>query len=208
VTTKKKTGRAAPNELETTRVQFGTLSIGDHTARLSVSITRASSIPLSKIDILCSHTRCNVALWQLEDDPADRTLGDDPDDDGERALRTVVDITGFRGTHKVFAFGLTFVLEEIELEALVKFAKQEGLLELRRIGDIPEQKETPDPSQGTLEPAPLVELYREGRLDEADLSVASLNGLKDLATELGLPMSNSGSELRDRIREALAVPAT
>ena len=115
-------------------VAFGTLSVGEDTARLGVHI------PRGKMNIKqAEHYLCGSRLQlSMKIDPAadNDTPGQTTFDgiDGE-ALELVVDCKRYGAGTKAFTAGLTFQLSEIDIRELAKFAGHPGRIVASRIGE-------------------------------------------------------------------------
>lgn len=104
-------------------VAFGNVSIGDGTARLTMTIDRASMNIDAADEALCGR-RLTGTVWLTQDgeDKGQQMLGDDM----RRSVDGVFDVKGFRVTPKAISTGLTFSLRDVDVEELSHFAKKTG----------------------------------------------------------------------------------
>lgn len=118
-------------------VSFGNVSIGEKAARIGVSVDR-SRLKIGSADKnLCGHRlTCNIAAVPAGDDPEQARLFDD-----SRKLEGVADVKGFAVTTKAVTFGLTFNIEDIDLDTLCHFAKRAGRLVVEGVERIPDEEE-------------------------------------------------------------------
>ena len=121
-------------------VDFGGVSFGDKTARLSVTLNRAK-IDLDRADELFCDRRLTgtVVLGHTEDDPAQLELIN-----VAHKVAGVFDVKGFRVTTENLAIGLTFSRNDVDSGELTLFAKKSGRLIVTAAEEIPDA--TPEPS--------------------------------------------------------------
>lgn len=166
-------------------VDFGGVSIGQNTARLSFKVSRAS-IPLSDADELFVERRLRgkIQLGGQSDGAGQGTLFE-----CRESIDGTFDIHRFGVTSEAYTTGATLKMNEVDIAMLAKFSKGAGriiVLESEDIPDeIPESKETGQMSlPGTLvndgpwRQAPLSGLFTGSLLKS--LTAAGLQTVGDL----------------------------
>jgi hypothetical protein len=145
-----------PNELDIP-VEFSGVSIGKDTARLGIVVGRGD-LNWSKVERFFCNSRLEASI--------------------------VVEVKGYHATSKAFGAGLTFALEEIDVGALAKFAKNHGRLKAVRVGDASDgEAEERLPEDATEEMFPeerstlIAEITREPEGEEAVRLEAPMRGL-------------------------------
>lgn len=120
--------------------QFGTVSIGESTARLGVKFARAV-LPLDEADTMLCGKRIEGRIATIPN-------GEDPDqthlfDDGSLALTASFDITRFGVDPESYTCGLTFNKHSLgdNLSRLSEFVKKSGALQIDSVGEIPDDSE-------------------------------------------------------------------
>ena len=117
-------------------VEFGGLSLGDETARLSVKIHRGW-LELEDADAILAGSRCEAKI-EIAPDGEQGTLKIGGKSIKEvEPLEAVVDVKRFGVSREDFTTGLTFQVSEIDVSKLARFANKAGKLTLKRTGDIP-----------------------------------------------------------------------
>jgi hypothetical protein len=130
--------KKGPAEL-TLPVAYGNVSVGDKTARISLTIHRGN-LAITKADATFTDKRLS---WEIKARPN----GDAPgqaalpgmEGSGIMSLTGVADVKGIRATGSAFAIGLTFNLKSIDVKTLAGFAKREGDLIVNGIEEIPDE---------------------------------------------------------------------
>ena len=124
-------------------VSYGGLSVGDKTARIGVSISRGN-LSITKADKAFCCKRLDVSIKamsngaQADNQPLPGMEGSDWEVGG------VADVKGWSTNGKSITFGLTFNLENVEVETLSHFPKREGTLVVDAVEDIPEEEGADD----------------------------------------------------------------
>lgn len=128
--------------------EFGGVSIGDQTARIGVAVDKAGLDPLTAEEVLCGR-RVSVKIELQPENEKDqrRFAGMEP-----IQLLTVCDIKSYRSAVNSWGFGLTFALQEIEVDDLGRFAKRTGRCEVQVLGNSGEEDKASD--RGTREEVP------------------------------------------------------
>jgi hypothetical protein len=117
---------------------FGDVSIGDHTARVGVTVER-SELTVSQADKSLCEKRL---IGRITSKPAD----EHPDQqrfegmESEDTLNGIFDVKQFSVTKKAVKFGMTFALKSIDIATLSRFAQRNGKLAIDSIDAIPEPK--------------------------------------------------------------------
>lgn len=130
-------------------VQFGSISIGDATARLGCKISR-QVMGVVQADSLFSATRLTgrVVLGGADEDAGQGRILDDD----QPQIVAAFDSKQYAGQRKWFSFGLTFNLASIDVKELSGFAKRSGRLIVDAIAELPESAED-DEEDDDREPA-------------------------------------------------------
>lgn len=123
-------------------VAWGNLNVGDTTCRLGVSISRANLTVAEADKHLCEKRLTGRILARANGARADQPSLPGADDDTE--LKGSFDVKGFSATGKAISTGLTFMLSQIEVETLARFARREGMLTVNDIEDLPEESANGD----------------------------------------------------------------
>jgi hypothetical protein len=140
---KKKTREA---ETLTYPVAYGNVNIGDKTARLGVSISRAN-LTVNQADKLFCERRVKLRIIARPAHAAAEqpTLPGMPEVDFE--ISATADTKGYSADGKKIGFGLTFVLSGLDIPTLSHFAKREGMLYIEGISDLPAEEEGKEDEQ-------------------------------------------------------------
>lgn len=123
------------------RVEFGSVNIGDATARLGAKIPR-EALPLSEADrIFCGRRIWGFVALGVDDNPDQQRLPgmEDARIEIEGAFETKQ--LGVRPNE--YGVGLNFAKAEIDISELAKFAKKSGTITVVSVKDI-EHEETAD----------------------------------------------------------------
>ncbi|MGB0888913.1 MAG: hypothetical protein ACPGWS_01395 [Solirubrobacterales bacterium] len=116
-------------------VKFGNVSIGESTARLTANFER-DRIPLDLADDSFCERRLigRVVLGHADDAPGQTKLVD-----SDHVIAGAFDVKGFSVKTKAIGTGFTFVLEEIDVAELAKFANGRGRLIVDEVTEIPQE---------------------------------------------------------------------
>lgn len=124
-------------------VSFGNVSIGDTTARLSVSVERPFLPLLEAGEHLCGRRLTGQVVARANGAESDQPLLPGLED-LDHQLSGIFDVSAFRCSPKLIAFGLTFALNGLDLSVLAHFAKRNGKLVVSEVSDLPEGKDDGD----------------------------------------------------------------
>jgi hypothetical protein len=125
-------------------VKFAGVSIGETTARIGISIDR-ELIELEAADDLFCNRRL---IGQIEVEAGNDAEGQKKlVDDLNHTIKGAFDIKGFRVTSANIAAGLTFSLNDVELNELGHFAKRAGKLTIVNVEAIPGAEDGEDESE-------------------------------------------------------------
>lgn len=117
-------------------VSFAGVSIGTNTARIGVTVDREWLNIMSADEHLCDHRLIGRLVACKEGvDPNQASFVDTGD---KHEIAGAFDVKGFRVSSKSVAFGLTFSLNDIDIEELPHLAKQTGRLIVDNVSQIPE----------------------------------------------------------------------
>lgn len=115
-------------------VEFGGVSIGQQTAKLSIKINREFLNIVAADDALCGRrVTGKVAFGRSGDTPGQMLLLEEMDE----VIEATFDIHRFGVTPDHFTSGLTFKLKEIDIGQLARFSKGSGRLVLDEVEEIP-----------------------------------------------------------------------
>lgn len=119
-------------------VSFGTVSIGDRTARIGISVDR-QFLKVSRADqVLCGHRLTGKLIaGQNGDTEGQNTLVNDFDPE----LTGTFDVKSFSASPKAISCGLTFNLEDIDVSNMAHFAKRVGKVVVDGVEELPEGSE-------------------------------------------------------------------
>lgn len=114
-------------------VQFGGVSIGESTARLSMKVPR-NTLPLEEADSAFCERRLTgrIVLGKANDSPGQATMFET-----DVSVDATFDIHRFGVSAENYTTGATFKLKEIEVGELARFSKGSGRLIVDDIADIP-----------------------------------------------------------------------
>lgn len=130
-----KKAKAEPAVLELP-VAFSNVSIGDKTCRVGVTVSRVS-LTVSQADKnLCGRRLTGKLVPLANGDAPGQTYMDGT---GPAELAGIFDVKGFSATTKHIGFGLTFMLEGLDLTTIAGLAKRDGSLIVNDIQEIPEE---------------------------------------------------------------------
>lgn len=119
-------------------VSFGNVNIGDETARVGISISRAN-LTVSQADKnLCEKRLAGRIIARSNGASANQDSLPGLDDDAE--IEGLFDVKGFSATGKQISTGLTFLLSTIDVQTLARFAKREGQLVVNGIEELPKDE--------------------------------------------------------------------
>lgn len=140
--------------------RFGKISIGDQTASVPLKIDKERFTPNEADEFLCG--RRVEAVVVLESN-ADRNQERLFDEDEPKRVDTICDIKSYRGSVKWWSFGLTFQLQEIDVDSLGHFGNRHGRCELQLLGDAKGDDDNgkSKPGQTTIPPHPDVEMGKD-----------------------------------------------
>lgn len=145
-------------------VKFSGVSIGKATARLGCSINRERLNIMSADDFLCNHRLIGrVVLGHADDTNGQAQFWEDVD----HSVGGAFDVKGFSVTTKALSVGLTFSLNDIDVEDLSKMAFGEGRLVVSEVQEIPEDE---DDFESSRESHPDGSLSTDGPWREFELS--------------------------------------
>lgn len=137
-------------------VTFGGVSIGENTARVSITLDR-KLIHLNMADQLFCNRRLigKVALGGIDEANNGNETQGKLIDDVDHEVSGAFDVKGFRCSADVIAFGITFSLKDIDIAELAKFSKGHGRLIVNQATDIPEEPKPEKPISGNHTPSTL-----------------------------------------------------
>lgn len=120
-------------------VSYGTISVGDKTARIGLTIGRGN-LEVVQADRHFTDKRltCKITARPNGEAPGQTAL---PGMDNTQELQGVADVKGIKVTGNAIAIGLTFVIRSIDLEKLTHFAKREGDLTVTEVEKIPDDEQ-------------------------------------------------------------------
>lgn len=115
---------------------FGNVNVGDETARISIRISR-QSLTLAKADSIFSGKRITGTILA-------RAGGGGPDQESLPGIEDDIEITdtfdvsSFGVSAKRISTGLTVAINSVDVGELAHFAKRDGRLTVRSVGEIPD----------------------------------------------------------------------
>lgn len=115
------------------------MSIGEGTASVGIKVNREAMTVQDAEAFLCGR-RLAGRIMTGEDDPAQKELFED----NRPTLEGVFDVKQFSVKPKEIGAKLNFSLAEIDVEELVQFAKQSGVLEIDEVSELPHEKKGGD----------------------------------------------------------------
>jgi hypothetical protein len=117
-------------------VNFGTVSIGETTARLGVKIDRGVCSASQADKLFCNRRLIgSVVLGKREDGNGQKTAFDT-----DRTVKGVFDVKGFSANAKQIGIGLTFSLKDVDIAELAHFSSGAGRLKIEEVSSIPDEK--------------------------------------------------------------------
>lgn len=120
-TNKKKTQKAA----EVIRVKFGNVNLGDETARVGITIPRDKLTDEKAIQLLVARRLIGtIVVAEGDVDPRQKNFLED----AAASVQGAFDTRALRIGLKEFGSGLTFALQDVEIEELAHFSKKSGFL--------------------------------------------------------------------------------
>lgn len=116
-------------------VKYGVVSLGEHTARISVTIAR-NQLALSRADkVFCNRRLDSTITLGAHDEAAEQTkLIADTDYE----INGAADVKGFKVSEDEMRIGLTFSKKDVPVEDLSRFASGTGYFTIHSAGEIPE----------------------------------------------------------------------
>lgn len=128
--------KTASPALLTIPVAFGDIGVGDHIARLGVSIDR-KRLSLAQADKLCGKRIVGRITYSAgNDNPEQAAL---PGLEAETNLEAAFDVKRFGFGPKSMSTSLSFAISSIYLPTLCTFAKRSGTVVIKQVTDIPEE---------------------------------------------------------------------
>lgn len=112
------------------KVDFGSVSLGDQTARLGLSVERGVLTIDAADEALCGKRLIGTVVCHPVSDDATQTY---LVEGFQHKVRGAFDVKGFRVSPNLIAAGLTFQKGSINVEELSNFAKQSGRLIIDKI---------------------------------------------------------------------------
>ncbi len=133
ISSKKQKVIAKQKQMHEIPVEYGGVSVGDETARLSLRISRESLNIIAADELLCGRRLAgSVQLGGLGDCEGQSKLFD-----CDVEVGGTFDVHRFGVSSKHYSTGLTFKLKEINIGDLAQFSKGSGRLCIAEISDIP-----------------------------------------------------------------------
>ncbi len=130
------------------KVDFGSVSLGDQTARLGFSVERNTLNIDAADEALCGKRLIGtVVCHPISDDQNQTYLVEG----FQHKVRGAFDVKGFRVSPNLIAAGLTFQKGSINVEELSNFAKQSGRLIIDRIEQLEAGELGEDEGEGDSE---------------------------------------------------------
>lgn len=126
-------------------VSYGTVSIGDKTCRVGVTIDRTALEVADADGKMCEKRLSGTITAKPADYDHQHTAF--PNMNGDTTLSGVFDVKGISLTKKTLSIGLTFARASVDVETLSHFPKRVGRLVVTAAQDIPEdaqKEEEPD----------------------------------------------------------------
>lgn len=170
-------------------VAFQSVSLGKSTARLGVKCYR-ENLTLEKAAEAFSNRRLvgKVILGHDGDAPGQGSMWED----AEHQVKGVFDVKGFRTTDEVYSTGLSFSLQDIDVEELAKLSKGSGRLVVDEMTDIPakekadtaaDDRTTPGTlkAEGPWREVPLTDLFDPTQATWKSLAKAEITTVGELA---------------------------
>ena len=145
-------------------VKFGNVNLGEHTARLGVTVTR-NQLTLSRADKTFCNRRLDVTIaLGAHDEAAEQTK---LIEDADYEITGSADVKGVKVSEDEYKIGLTFSKKDVSVEDLSRFASGSGHFTIRSAGDIPEEPKPEPPIKGSSQPIPRAPKgkWRSVRLD-------------------------------------------
>lgn len=166
-------------------VEFGGVAIGDATARLGIRIDRSVLNIISADETFCGHRLSGRIILGGEDEqPGQMSFLDDVYDYVEGTF----DVKRISVNTKAISTGLTFSLNDIDIETLAKFSRGSGRLLVEHVAELPEatgddddesEAEPMKPSKGPWAEVLLSTLFKDSLLKS--LNKAGLTTVGQLA---------------------------
>ncbi len=124
-------------------VQYGGISIGQNTARISMKVSREALNIVAADEVFCDRRLTGLLQLGGADDSQGQTSFIDPDVE----LTGAFDVHRFSASTQWYSTGATFSLKEVVLMDLARFSKGSGRLKVFETGDIPDAVKTPKPAE-------------------------------------------------------------
>lgn len=123
-------------------VHYGKVSIGEDTVRISFTSSRSNLTPTQADKVLCSRRlTCTVYCAPKGEAP------DQPSLTGEslgREFEGVADTKDVRLGRKKIGSGLTFVLRDVDIDSLIRFAGRDGKLTIKKVEALDDDEDRED----------------------------------------------------------------
>jgi hypothetical protein len=120
-------------------VKWGSVNIGEETARVGVTISRAN-ITVGEVDKkLCGKRLSGTIVARANGAQAGQASLPGADDDVK--MKGTWDVKGFSASLKNISMGFTFRLASIDVGDLSRFAKREGVAIISGAEDLPEDEQ-------------------------------------------------------------------
>lgn len=179
------------------KVDFGGVTIGDHSAAVGLSFDRNGKHKLDAVDTMLCGKRLQVfCIVGDAADPSQQQL-DGMEGEHRPHVEATCDSPSLRVTPKLFTGRLSFSLEEIDVADIAGIAKRRGTVRLNVLGPIPEKEQSENPRQQQLPPPapekltdPTREAWANTPIDvlakcAQGLPPAKLEALKESELEIG-----------------------
>lgn len=135
---KKKPGKASEPPALEFPVGFGDVSIGEKTARLGIVVSRGN-LTVTQADRNLCGKRLSVKVMARSSGSADQPSLPGLEDDIE--MDAVADVKRYGVSPKTISTGLMFMIESIDISALAKMAKREGVVTILDAEEIPAEEQ-------------------------------------------------------------------